>query len=161
MTMKKPRRPLAGRVLAAALGLLLAACGTGSMDVRLEPPAVKVESLRLEGGSVRLGLRIDNHNDHELLVESAAVAMRVNDIELFDTARRLELDISPRGRELVHLDAPVLPGGAQLLERLERSPGPQIEFELSSELVIDGQKDAENVEQGFLYPVPGQPGHFR
>jgi hypothetical protein len=150
----------AGGLLTAIFGLL-AACSTGPMDVRLEPPAVKVDSLRIENGRVHLGLHMHNRNDHELLLQSAAIAMRVNDIELLDSVRALELDISPRGRELVHLDAPALPGGAQLLTGLETSPGASIEFELSSDITIDGQKNATSVEQGFLFPVPGQPGHFR
>lgn len=151
---------LAAGLFTAVLGLL-AACSAGSGDVRLEPPAVKVESLRIESGRVNLGLRIHNHNDHELLLQSVAIAMHVSDVELFDSTRRLALDIGPRGREVVQLDAPLLPDGARLLSRLEGSRGTHIEFELSSEIMIDGQKDAKSVDQGFLYPVPGQPGQFR
>lgn len=160
MTPKEPRQRLAGGLLAAALGLL-AACSTGSMDVRLDPPTVRVESLWIEGERVNLSLRIHNRNDHPLLLESVAVAMRIKDAELFDASRALDLDISPRGRELVRMDAPALPGGAQLLTRVKSSPEAGLEFELSSEITIDDQKDAKSVDQGFLYPVPGQPGHFR
>jgi hypothetical protein len=150
----------AGLPLAALLGLL-AGCTTGSMDVRLEPPALQVESLQMEGDTVHLGVRIHNRNDHALMLQSAAMEMRVNNHELFNATRELALDIGPRGRELVRLNAPALPAGAKILDAWHSSPGASFEFELSSEVVIDGQKDAKNVEQGFLYPVPGQPGHFR
>lgn len=150
----------AGGFLAAVFGLL-AGCTAGSMDVRLEPPALQVESLRMDGEEVHLGLRIHNRNDHELVLHSAAMEMRVNDNELFNATHELALDIGPRGRELVRLDAPALPSGAKILNAPQPSPDASFEFELSSEIVIDGQKDAKNVEQGFLYPVPGQPGHFR
>lgn len=151
---------LAGGLFAAAMGLL-AACTTSSMEVRLEPPTLQVENLRIDGDVVRFRLLVHNRNDHELLLESASAAMRIDGAELFNAAWELHLDISPRGRELVRLDAAAMPAGVEALAGLGGSSRDGIEFELSSEIVIEGQRDAKTVQEGFLYPVPGQPGHFR
>lgn len=152
---------LAGGLLATAVGLL-AACTTGSMEVRLEPPTLQVESLRMDAGVAHLALLVHNRNDHAMLLESAMLDMRIDGAELFSATRELALDISPRGRERITLDAPALPEGAQILDGSQRSrTGKGLQFELSSQFLIDGQRDAQDTWQGFLYPVPGQPGHFR
>ncbi|MBS3822546.1 MAG: hypothetical protein KGY53_01465 [Wenzhouxiangellaceae bacterium] len=154
------KKPIQRSLLAAGL-CLLAACTAGSMEVRLEPPALQVESLRIENDRVHFRLLVHNRNDHELLLQSAAMSMRIGNAELFDAAWELDLDIGARGRELVRLDAPAMPIGAEILTGLGASPGTSVEFELSSNIAIDGQRDAETVQEGFLFPVPGQAGQFR
>ncbi|MEX0916235.1 MAG: hypothetical protein WD397_00770 [Wenzhouxiangellaceae bacterium] len=144
----------------AVLGAL-AGCSAGPRQIRLEPPTLLVESLRVDDDLVHFRLLVHNRNDHDLYLESAAMAMRVDDTELFNAAWELDLKISPRGRELVSLDAPAMPIAAEILLTLAQSRGANVRFELSSEISIEGQRDAKIGQEGFLYPVPGQPGHFR
>jgi len=151
---------LEGGNLALAL-CLLAGCASGPHEIRLEPPTVDVESLRVENDTVYFRVLMHNRNDHELFIESAAMAMRIDAAGLFDSAWQLDLDIAPRGRELVSLDAPAMPIAAELLEAIQGSPGASVQFALSGKIVIEGQGDAELEREGFLYPVPGQPGQFR
>ncbi|HKL50539.1 MAG TPA: hypothetical protein VJ908_05185 [Wenzhouxiangellaceae bacterium] len=150
-------RPVFLLATACALG----ACATGPREIRLEPPALQVENLRIEDGTVHFRLLVHNRNDHVLFLSRAAVAMRVDGTELFNAAWQLDLDMGPRGRELVRLDAPAMPSGAAILEAIERSGDDSVPFELASEIVIDGQRDAETVQQGFLHPVPGMAGEYR
>lgn len=139
----------------------LCACATGAREIRLEPPSLQVESLRIENGTVHFRLLVHNRNDHVLYLSEAGVAMRVDGTGLFDAAWRVDLDMGPRGRELVSLDAAARPAGVDILAAIEQSGRSSVPFELSSEIVIEGQRDAEISQQGFLHPVPGQPGVFR
>ena len=69
--------------------------------------------------------------------------------------------MGPRGRELVTLDAPATPAGAEILSAAGQSGRAGLPFELSSAFVIEDMRDAEIGQKGFLHPVPGQPGEFR
>jgi hypothetical protein len=140
---------------------LLFGCATGLREIRLEPPTLQVESLRIEDGMVYFRLLVHNRNDHVLFLSEAAVAMRIDGIELFNAAWQLDLDMGPRGRELVSLDAPARPAAAEIMSAPGKSGNAGVPFELSSEFVIEDMRDAEIGQTGFLHPVPGQPGVFR
>lgn len=152
---------LAIRGIVAVAICILAGCASGPREIRLEPPTLLVESLRVEDGMAYFRLLVHNRNDHDVFLESAAIAMRIDDAELFNAAWQLDLDIGPRGRELVRLDAPALPVAAKRLAALAQSSGANVRFAMTSEIAIQGQRDAEIEQDGFLHPVPGQPGHFR
>lgn len=140
---------------------VLCACATGPREIRLAPPSLQVESLRIDDGTVHFRLLIHNRNDHVLYLSEAAVAMRVDGSELFNAAWQLDLDMGPRGRELVSLDAPALAAAADILSAPDRFGDAGVPFELSAEFVIEDMRDAEIGQRGFLHPVPGQPGEFR
>ncbi|MBL37162.1 MAG: hypothetical protein CMP07_02015 [Xanthomonadales bacterium] len=140
---------------------LLGGCATGPRQIRLEPPSLQVENLRIEDGVVHFRLLVHNRNDHVLYLSEAAVAMRIDGTELFNAAWQLDLDMGPRGRELVTLDAPATPAGAEILSAAGQSGRAGLPFELSSAFVIEDMRDAEIGQKGFLHPVPGQPGEFR
>lgn len=140
---------------------LLGACAAGAGKIRLEPPSIQVESLRIEDDTVYFRLLVHNRNDHVLYLSEATVTMRIDGSELFNAAWQLDLDMSPRGRELISLDAPAMQAAAKILP----GPGPSnttgVPFELSAELVFGDMRNAEVDQRGFLHPVPGQPGEFR
>jgi len=140
---------------------LLCACATGPREIRLEPPSLQVESLRIEDGKVYFRLLVHNRNDHVLYLSEAAVAMRIDGAELFNAAWQLDLDMGPRGRELVSLDAAAVQPAAEALSAAGSSSPAGVPFELSAEFVIADMRDAEIGQRGFLHPVPGQPGEFR
>lgn len=140
---------------------VLCGCATGPREIRLAPPSLQVESLRIDDGTVHFRLLIHNRNDHVLYLSEAAVAMRVDGSELFNAAWQLDLDMGPRGRELVSLDAPALKAAADILSTPDGFVGAGVPFELSAEFVIEDMRDAEIGQTGFLHPVPGQPGEFR
>lgn len=154
-------RDLKNAVVLTTVVCLLCACATGQREIRLEPPSLQVESLRIENGTVYFRLLLHNRNDHDLYLSEAAVAMRIDGTELFNAAWQLDLDMGPRGRELVSLDAPALPDAAERVLADAGRDEAGVPFELSSEIVIEGQRDAEIGQNGFLHPVPGQPGEFR
>lgn len=155
----RPGRPAGA--MAVLLWTLLTGCHTGPIKVGQEPPTLQVESLRIEQEVVHIGLLVHNRNDHSLFIEKAVVAMRIDGDELFNAGWRLDLDIGPRGRELVGLEAPAMQPAAGRLSDIGATPGTGVAYELSSEIVLGGQRDARKGQQGFLYPVPGQPGHYR
>lgn len=140
---------------------LLCACATGRREIRLEPPSLQVESLRIDNGTVYFRLLVHNRNDHVLYLSEVAVAMRIDGSELFDAAWQLDLDMGPSGRELVSLDAPAGPAATEILATLGQSSDAGVPFDVSAAFVIEDMRDAEISQQGFLHPVPGQPGVFR
>lgn len=140
---------------------LLCACAMGPREIRLEPPSLQVESLRVEDGKVHFRLLVHNRNDHVIYLSEAAVAMRIDGAELFNAAWQLDLDMGPRGRELVSLDATAMQAAAELLSDGAPTSPAGVPFELSAEIVIADMRDAEIGQRGFLHPVPGQPGEFR
>lgn len=148
-------------VLLATVVCVLGACASGQREIRLEPPSLQIENLRIDGGIVHFRLLLHNRNDHVLYLSEANITMRIDETDLFDAAWRLDLDMSPRGRELISLDAPALTVAAERLLANAGRGAAGVPFELSSEIVIEGQKKAEIEHTGFLHPVPGQPGEFR
>lgn len=140
---------------------VLCGCAAGQREIRLEPPSLQVENLRIEDGVVHFRLLVHNRNDHVIYLSEAAVAMRIKGVELFNAAWQLDLDMGPRGRELVSLDAPAMPTAADILLAPEATVEAGVPFELTSEIVIRDMRDAEIGQTGFLHPVPGQPGEFR
>lgn len=150
-----------GNILILAVACLIGACTTGPREIRLEPPSIQVENLRIEEGVVYFRLLVHNRNDHAIYLSKAAAAMRINGAELFNAAWQLDLDMGPRGRELISLEAPAAPAAAGVLVTPDAAGNTGLPFELSSEIVIEGMRDAEIGQTGFLHPVPGQPGEFR
>lgn len=148
-------------IVLLTVACLLGGCATGPRQIRLEPPSLQVENLRIEDGTVHFRLLVHNRNDHVLYLSEVAVAMRIDGTELFNAAWQLDLDMGPRGRELVTLDAPAMPAGVETLSAFGSSGSTGVPFELSSAFVIEGMRDAEIGQSGFLHPVPGQPGEFR
>jgi len=140
---------------------MLCACATGPREIRLEPPSLQVENLSIKDGTVYFRLLVHNRNDHVLYLSEAAVEMRIDGTELFDAAWQLDLDIGPRGRELVSLDTPARPAAASILSARGQAGDTGVPFELASEFVIENMRDSEISQKGFLHPVPGQPGEFR
>ncbi|MGK7294928.1 MAG: LEA type 2 family protein [Candidatus Wenzhouxiangella sp. M2_3B_020] len=155
--MNAPRVAIAAAVLCA----LLAACSTGPRKVRSEPPGLQVENLALEPSRVELGLILHNRNDHPITVTGAQLTMRVEGELLLDEDWPLALDIGPRLREHVRLEASARGDAVRRLENIMAERDASIAFRLTGELRIDGIDDSGRSVRGFLHPVPGQPGQFR
>lgn len=148
-------------ILAALACALLAACSTGLRKVKSEPPGLQVENLALAASRVELGLILHNRNDHPITVTGAQLTMRVEGELLLDEDWPLTLDIGPRLREHVRLEASARSNAVRRLEDITVERDASIAFRLTGELRIDGINDSERSMRGFLHPVPGQPGHFR
>lgn len=140
---------------------LIGACASGPGQIRLEPPSLQVESLRVDEGTVYFRLLLHNRNDHDIFLSEANVGMRIDGSELFSDTWQLDLDVGPRGRELVSLDAPARQEAADLLSTAGSSGAGGMPFELAAEILMDSMRNAEISVKGFLHPVPGQPGTFR
>ena len=152
---------LRAAIAATAICALIAACSTGPRKVRSEPPGLQVENLALERSRVELGLILHNRNDHPIAVTGAQLTMRVEGELLFEENWTLALDIGPRLRERVRLDAAAGEDAVGRLKEIAAERDASISYRLTGELRIDGADDSERSVRGFLHPVPGQPGQFR
>lgn len=145
--------------LAAAL---MAGCTTGPMQIRLTPPRVELDSLRVERGDAELQLRLHNRNDHDVLIERL-------DIELIDPAGHtvaaggwpLALDIGPSNRDLLIRRTTLTEAGRDAFERLGDDARRTTELRMKVEIKVRGQRPQRSLETVHIHPVPGQPGQFR
>lgn len=147
---------------AAALSLVLvAACSAGPKTVRLAPPGLEIESVHLDGDRARIIVLLHNRNDHPVMIDRAHLVMLIDESELFNAEWQIDLDVGPRNRERVPLEAPVRQPAAGMLAALDDSTRPNLAYTLKSELSIRNQSDTRGKQDGYLHPVPGQPGHYR
>ncbi|MDT8450280.1 MAG: hypothetical protein RQ847_08900 [Wenzhouxiangellaceae bacterium] len=154
-------KPVLTWMPAVALSLVLAACSTGPRTLRLAPPRLEIESVQLDGDQARIIVLLHNPNDHAVIIDRAHLAMRIGEDELFNAEWQLGLDVSPRNRERVPLEAPARQPAAATLAALDRSSRPNLTYTLTSELSIRNQRDMRAKQDGYLHPVPGQLGHYR
>lgn len=145
-------------LMAVTLGT---ACSSGGPTVRREPPGVQLESLRLDGDRARLGLLLHNRNDHRIQVRALRLAMMLGDETLIEDRWSVVLDIGPRVRERVPLETMARPGALDRLARLDAGDDASIGYRLLSEVELIDQSRTEQRREGFLHPVPGQPGRYR
>jgi hypothetical protein len=138
-----------------------AACTSGSRTIRSEPPGVQLESLRLDGEQARIGLIVHNRNDHPIRVGALRLNVTVAERALIDDRWSMSLEIGPRVRERVRLHTRAAGAGAQRLAALDGRPDANLGYRLRAGIELAGQNDAEQERNGFLHPVPGQPGSYR
>ncbi len=141
--------------------LLITGCVGGRIEVRLQPPGVQVENIRLENGQIYLSLLLHNHNDHEILVETIHLRLEIEELDLLENEWTTMLGIDPRGRERIDLEAPDRSDASGRLVAATESEQRNVAYLLQAEMVLSGQRNGTIEQSGFLHPVPGQPGNFR
>jgi hypothetical protein len=146
---------------ALAVAVFATACSSGAPTIRREPPALQLETLRLDDSRARIGLLLHNRNDHPIEVRALRLGVTVEGESLIDDRWSLALRIGPRVRERVPLETVADAAGARRLDALDSSPATSIAYRLFAEIDLAEQTSAERQSDGFLHPVPGQPGSFR
>lgn len=139
----------------------LAACGGGPRQVRGELPLVMVESLSLDGDRAVLQLAVRNINDTRLQINRVNVDLRLENAAAASlTNVPVDVQIPPRGRDMLHFETMLEPRAAELLAALESNDRNSVGWQI--EITFDPERGRQRSEgSGFLHPVPGQPGRFR
>lgn len=143
-----------------ALIACLASCAS-SPSVRSQPPALQIDVLALERDRARIILLLHNRNDHPLEISAINLRMRFDELTLFEQVWEVDLVMDARGRERVTLDASVDAVARNRLLALERGTQNNLAYRLEGAVELADQRDATVESDGFLHPVPGQPGQFR
>jgi len=152
----------AAALLAVSFIVFAAGCLTGADEVQGFAPRIELEALHIgDGGQAELVVLLLNPNDHPVFIESALLVLRLGGEVLFERNARLDLDVGAQNRERVRLEAGAGSGALARLRGLDDTPNANLAYELLSDLVLVGQRDARARVEGFLHPVPGQPGRYR
>lgn len=151
------------------LTLVLSACASGPRQVSGELPLVRIDSLERHNGEITLVLGLRNVNDRPLPLNEVRMQLRLNEEALLDLTHTPDIEISPRGREVLRVRGPGLPAGQAILDQMNpESAAARALGELSSatwrlDLNLTDERGRERATEasGFLHPVPGQPDRFR
>ena len=149
-------------LLALASLMCLASCASRPGTVSGELPLVNLESLELQDQQLLVDLSIRNLNDQRLESPLREASLTIDGQAAdFESTLPLTLNISARGRENLRLTATADSATQAALLALADERGQSLPYQLT--LTFDGRRASRTpVEQnGFLHPVPGQPGRFR
>lgn len=162
--------PITTRLLLTVIAMaLVTACGSGSRQVRGELPLVTLDALERQGERITLFVGLRNINDGPLPLGEVEVRLRIDGVGLVSVVQAPEIEIGPRGREVLTLRGRGDAEGLTVLDRLDpRSAGANGPSALNNlswhmELRLADERGRSRTAEisGFLHPVPGQPGRFR
>jgi LEA14-like dessication related protein len=139
--------------------LLLSACVSGSK--RSQAPFIVVNGLSLEDQDLTLDLGVRNVNALPLMIEHIEFALRVDETSLAVYKAPSRANVIANGTENLRFDLAATPEGTSLLNRLERGDLADLEYVLDGVLTANEGAQMKVSRSGFIYPVPGRPGHFR
>ena len=109
--MARESRSITGLALLAVMALVLTACSSGL--VRGEPPYVKIDSLRLDGTSMEIGLGVRNINEVTIDVARIGFTVMLDGSELARFDEALDVSVTASGRETLRFELPASEPGRQ------------------------------------------------
>lgn len=140
---------------------LLAGTACGPKVIKGRPPFISISGMSLSGESLATVFDISNQNGVPMTIDSVEITVRVNTTELvrFTGVKRLVIDAN--STEEVHERHPPDSFTNTLLTSLDSGELNSLSFDLEGRVqtLEDGTLRSEHT--GYLYPVPGKPGHFR
>lgn len=162
---------LTGKLIRALIGrrwfpcllmaLLVSACSPSPVRISGEPPQVDIRLLEHATDGMGIHLDIRNVNDRRLVLNRFELTLEHGDDLLANINQNKTVEIAPRGRESVTLTADVAPSAARVLGPLADGSRNSLSWRLRGRILdTDGRVIAVD-RNGYLYPVPGQPGRFR
>ena len=149
-----------GRIL--ILLLLLSLCmACGSHQVKGKAAVVSIASMTVHGEQLSASFNIRNINDVAMDIQQIDITIRVRDVELTRHVSSMALSIDPNTTEEVVVQKMPDEFARELLAELESGDVGNLPFVLDGRLqtVQDGKMPFKY--EGYLFPVPGKPGHYR
>lgn len=146
---------LAGLMLVA----VLAACGPQVITGR--PPFASLSGLTLTDDRLVADFGLRNRNEVSMSIDRLEIVMRVDPTEMIRYRESVDLEIAANGTETLQVVETADPQTIGMLQSLQRGEPPSLPFVLEGRVntLEDGRLSFE--QKGYLYPVPGRPGHFR
>lgn len=146
-------------VLVLVLISLCSACGPH--QVKGKAPVVSIASLTVTEQEMGASFNVRNINDVAMDIEQIEITVRVNDVELTRHVSPMALSIDPNTTE--EIAARKLPEefSRELLDTLERGEVANLPVFLEGQMRTTQDGNVPFRYEGYLYPVPGRPGHYR
>lgn len=149
------------KFLFPALLFAFTIAGCGSNVIKGRPPFISISGMSLVEGELSAVFDISNHNGVPMSITSIDITVTVRDAEITRYNKSFELVIDTNSTEEVSVDKMPEDFTRTLLVSLDRGELNSLPFDLKGRVntIEDGFLNFENT--GYLYPVPGKPGHYR
>jgi hypothetical protein len=142
------------------LGLLaLAACGPALIKGR--PPFVDLSGMTLSGDRLDAEFGISNQNGIPMTLEGISIAVVAEEAELLREDRATQIVISANSTEEFRSSQSVGTPVLELLKSLQKGDRQSLPFDLTGSVQTSEDGKLVFEQKGYLYPVPGRPGHYR
>ena len=145
--------------LAVLLAALLSACGP--KQVKGKAPVVSIASLTVTEQQMGASFNIRNINDVAMDIEQIEITIRIEDVELTRHVAAMALSIDPNTTEEVAVQKLPEEFARELLDNLESGDVGNLPFFLEGRMQTSQDGNVPFRYEGYLYPVPGRPGHYR
>lgn len=141
------------------LAFVMAGCGPNVIKGR--PPFISISGMSLDDGELSAVFDISNQNGVPMSITSIDITVTVRDAEITRYNQDFQLVIDTNSTEEVSVDKLPDDFTQTLLASLDKGDLNSLPFDLKGRVntVEDGFLNFENT--GYLYPVPGKPGHYR
>jgi len=142
--------------------LLFSLCvACGPHQVKGKAAVVSISSMTVAGEQFSATFNIHNINDVAMDVVQIDITIRIRDVELTRHVDALALSIDPNTTEEVVVQKPPDEFTSELLAELESSNVSNLPFFLEGRMRTTQDGNVPFKYEGYLYPVPGKPGHYR
>ena len=147
--------------LLLTLILALGAVSCGSKVIKGRPPFISISGMSLIDDRLSADFDVRNQNGVPMTIELIDITVTVNDVELTRENREFRLVIGANSAEEVQVEELPDEFTRSLLESLGSGEVKSLPFDLNGRVrtVEDGHLSFSH--KGYLYPVPGKPGHYR
>ena len=141
------------------LTFVMAGCGPNVIKGR--PPFISISGMSLTDGELSAVFDISNQNGVPMSITSIDITVTVRDAEITRYNQDFQLVIDTNSTEEVSVDKLPDDFTQTLLASLDKGDLNSLPFALKGRVntIEDGFLNFENT--GYLYPVPGKPGHYR
>jgi len=154
------RKPMALTLATLALAMfVIAACAPNV--IRGRPPFVSLSGLSLAEDRLNAEIRFSNQNGVPMTISATEIAVTVRDTDLLRHGRPLDLPIDANSAEDLRIEHAVDPFVRTLLVSLDSGELNSLPFDLAGSVQTAEDGTLRFEYTGYLYRVPGRPGHFR
>lgn len=150
-------------LLCCLFAAVLVLSGCGGRRIELLPPGISLVQLVAlpEGSAIDIQLRLENHSEIELMVETLELELKIDQVSLQTRPLNQISRVAKLSNEVLRIAADY---DAVLIEKLDLlSQGKQqrLPIGIQGYLITDTGKRLEIDEDSWLNATPGKPGHFR
>jgi len=149
---------------ARLLFLLLVTAGAiscGSQIIKGRPPFINLSGMSLVEDKLSADFDIRNENGVPMTIDKIDITVTVNDVELTRENRDFDLAIGSNSTEEIHVEELPDDFTRSLLDSLDSGEVKSLPFDLKGKVHTLEDSYLSFAHKGYLYPVPGKPGHFR
>jgi len=143
--------------------LLTAVCcfSCGPQVIEGRPPFINISGMSLAADVLSAEFYVRNQNGVEMTIDRIDISVTVNGVVLAQKNGNFNLVVGANSAEHVNVEEPATGERLALLESLESGEVNSLPFDLKGKVHTVEDGDLTFAQKGYLYPVPGKPGHFR